>query len=64
MKYAEMCSLLKQYGWQFLRHGRGTHELWQHPITKQTLLVTRSGLANRARQNWIAQLKRRSENFA
>jgi predicted RNA binding protein YcfA (HicA-like mRNA interferase family) len=61
MKYHQMCSLLKRSGWQFYRRCRGSHELWRHPGSGETLLVTRSGLCDRARQNWLNRLRKKSE---
>jgi predicted RNA binding protein YcfA (HicA-like mRNA interferase family) len=57
MRYSEMVQLLRGTGWEFLRRGKGTHELWRHP-SGGTILVTRSGLRDRARKNWLTQLKR------
>jgi predicted RNA binding protein YcfA (HicA-like mRNA interferase family) len=56
MKYCEMARLLKRYGYRFDRHCRGSHELWRH-INGSTILVSRSGLHDRARKNWLQNLK-------
>jgi hypothetical protein len=50
-----MVQLLKRYGYQFDRHCRGSHEFWANGSHR--ILVTRSGLQDRARQNWLQNLK-------
>ncbi len=52
-----MTRILKQYGYTFLRHCRGSHEFWANGDRR--ILVTRSGLNDtRARQNWMNKLRR------
>jgi predicted RNA binding protein YcfA (HicA-like mRNA interferase family) len=55
-----MVQLLKRYGYELLRQCKGTHELWRHR-NGRTILVTRSGLQDRARQNWLADLRHRAQ---
>ena len=31
--------ILKQYGCQFVRKGRGDHEIWKSPFVKRTITV-------------------------
>jgi predicted RNA binding protein YcfA (HicA-like mRNA interferase family) len=31
--------VLKQYGWTFLRHGKGDHEIWINPKTGRTVSI-------------------------
>jgi predicted RNA binding protein YcfA (HicA-like mRNA interferase family) len=52
-----MLAVLQAHGYQFHRRARGTHEIWAHE-SGATILVTRSGLQGRARQNWLANFKR------
>ena len=59
MRYPEMRKLLTERGYEFLRQGRGTHELWVNNISGSTVLVSRSGLVDaRAKQNWIHRLEK------
>jgi predicted RNA binding protein YcfA (HicA-like mRNA interferase family) len=30
---------LKDAGWRFLRHGKGDHDIWHNPQTKQRVTV-------------------------
>ena len=29
MKYSEFLKKIRRSGWQFLRHGKGSHEIWE-----------------------------------
>ena len=31
--------LLADVGWEFLRHGKGDHEIWHNPDTSQTVAI-------------------------
>jgi predicted RNA binding protein YcfA (HicA-like mRNA interferase family) len=55
MKYHEMVQLLKRYGYQFDRHCRGSHEFWAKGSRR--ILVSRSGLQDRARQNFMRDIR-------
>ncbi len=43
MKTAEVYRLLKQFGWQFYRSGKGSHQLYRHAQTGKTLLFSHRG---------------------
>ena len=58
MKYHEVCVLLKEKGFEILRHCAGSHELWVSQFGS-TILVSRSGLSDaRSKQNFIHQLQK------
>ena len=33
--YDQLIKILKQYGFTFLRQGKGSHEIWNSPITQK-----------------------------
>ena len=37
--YHEVLEILRQHGCSFVRHGRGDHEVWYSPISKQNFIV-------------------------
>lgn len=39
--YPELARMLKQAGCRFVRHGKGSHEVWSSPITKRSFSVPR-----------------------
>lgn len=39
MKSAELIKLLKEYGCEFVRHGKGDHQIWYSPITGKKFVV-------------------------
>ncbi len=43
MKSSELLKKLHKAGFRFLRQGKGSHEIWQHPETGIELVVTNHG---------------------
>ena len=43
MNYNELTRLLKAAGWQFSRHGKGSHKIWIHPILGGQITVPDHG---------------------
>jgi predicted RNA binding protein YcfA (HicA-like mRNA interferase family) len=41
MSYRELADLLRLHGCQFLRPGKGDHEIWFSPITNRKFTVPR-----------------------
>jgi len=39
--YRDLVHKLKKIGFTFLRQAKGSHEFWQHPNTKQIVLIAR-----------------------
>jgi len=39
--YPEIIRLLRQAGCEFVRRGKGSHELWRSPITGKLLVIPR-----------------------
>jgi predicted RNA binding protein YcfA (HicA-like mRNA interferase family) len=37
--YRRLSILLRAAGYEFLRQGKGSHEIWWHPKTSQTLSI-------------------------
>jgi predicted RNA binding protein YcfA (HicA-like mRNA interferase family) len=35
----QLKSILREHGWQLLRHGKGDHELWAHPDAAKPVVV-------------------------
>lgn len=33
--------LLREHGWEFLRRGRGDHEIWHNPVTGDRVTLDR-----------------------
>ena len=60
MRYSEMRKLLIERGYQFLRFGKGSHEIWKAINgSARTILVSRSGLVDqRSKENWIHRLQK------
>jgi predicted RNA binding protein YcfA (HicA-like mRNA interferase family) len=40
MKYHEAIRILKAHGYKFDRQAKGSHELWRHQSTGETILVS------------------------
>jgi predicted RNA binding protein YcfA (HicA-like mRNA interferase family) len=40
--YREIVALLRTNGYQLLRTGKGSHEIWFNPITRKSVTVPRS----------------------
>jgi predicted RNA binding protein YcfA (HicA-like mRNA interferase family) len=40
--YREIAAILRENGFELLRTGKGSHEIWANPITKQQVTVARS----------------------
>jgi predicted RNA binding protein YcfA (HicA-like mRNA interferase family) len=40
--YRDIIALLRTNGFQLLRSGKGSHEIWFNPITKKSVTVPRS----------------------
>jgi predicted RNA binding protein YcfA (HicA-like mRNA interferase family) len=39
MKSGDLIKLLKEHGCEFVRHGKGDHQIWYSPITKRKFQV-------------------------
>ena len=50
--YRQLVRLLKEGGCAFVRHGKGSHEIWHSPITKRNFPVP-LGIASRHTANAI-----------
>jgi predicted RNA binding protein YcfA (HicA-like mRNA interferase family) len=37
--YPELVKILKKYGCVFIRQGKGSHEIWQSPISQKNFSV-------------------------
>lgn len=46
--YRDLVRLLKAGGCHFVRHGKGSHEVWYSPTTKQMFTVPRTKLRQMA----------------
>ena len=40
--YRELVSILRANGFEFLRAGKGSHEIWFNPVTNQHVTVPRT----------------------
>jgi len=40
--YSALVKILKQYGYELFRHGKGSHEIWRHTQNGNTVTVPRS----------------------
>ncbi len=49
--------LLREHGWELLRHGKGDHEVWYNPATKRRVTLDRG---TRARGTALSILKKAS----
>jgi len=39
MKSADLIKLLQEHGCEFVRHGKGDHQIWYSPITGKKFVV-------------------------
>lgn len=39
MKRKDVMQMLKAYGWTFVRHGKGSHQIWQNSETGAQMTV-------------------------
>jgi predicted RNA binding protein YcfA (HicA-like mRNA interferase family) len=40
--YRELTAILREHGWQRLRPGKGSHEIWAHAQSKRHVTVPRT----------------------
>jgi predicted RNA binding protein YcfA (HicA-like mRNA interferase family) len=40
--YRELVSVLRSNGWQMLRSGKGSHEIWFNPVNKRAVTIPRN----------------------
>ena len=40
--YRELVSILRNNGWEMLRSGKGSHEIWFNSVSKHSVTVPRS----------------------
>jgi predicted RNA binding protein YcfA (HicA-like mRNA interferase family) len=41
MSYRELAALLREHGCQFVRSGKGDHEIWFSPLTRRKFTIPR-----------------------
>lgn len=59
MNYKDSVRLAKDHGFTFWRRAKGSHEIWRHPITDETILISTTK-RGRALLNFRAELRRKA----